>query len=162
MIEQPATYEWILATPFGHLGITLQGTAVTGVSFTPGETSVIQLADNSPVAKEFVDYFKNPQHQFKLSLLTEGTDFQKRVWQALREIPCGTTMTYGELAKQLHSSPRAVGQACRKNPTPIIVPCHRVVGAENMGGFAGETEGNLPEIKQWLLRHEGLSVPCLT
>jgi methylated-DNA-[protein]-cysteine S-methyltransferase len=160
MTKQLVCFEWKLATPFGSLGITLQGTAVTGVSFSPAETSVIEMRDNTPIAKEFAAYFKNPTHQFNLTVNADGTDFQKRVWHALTEIPCGTTLTYGELAKKLHSSPRAVGQACRKNPTPIIVPCHRVVGADDLGGFAGETEGNLPAIKQWLLRHEMAYLPC--
>ncbi|MCP4042152.1 MAG: MGMT family protein, partial [Gammaproteobacteria bacterium] len=83
-----------------------------------------------------------------------GTDHQLRVWNALGEIPPGETMTYGELARHLGSGPRAVGNACRSNPVPIVVPCHRVVSATGLGGFMGDTAGEPMAIKSWLLRHE--------
>jgi methylated-DNA-[protein]-cysteine S-methyltransferase len=63
-------------------------------------------------------------------------------------------MTYQELADKLQTSPRAIGNACRANPTPIIVPCHRIVAKSHMGGFAGDTQGKLLDIKKWLLEHE--------
>ncbi len=84
----------------------------------------------------------------------KGTAFQKRVWQALCNIPPGTTKTYGELAKELHTSPRAIGNACRKNPLPIIIPCHRVVAKNSLGGYAGARTGELIEFKKWLLENE--------
>jgi methylated-DNA-[protein]-cysteine S-methyltransferase len=84
-----------------------------------------------------------------------GTPFQCRVWQALRDIPPGTTRTYGELARDLGTSPRAIGGACRANPCLIAVPCHRVVARDGLGGFAGERGGKRLAVKRWLLRHEG-------
>ena len=72
----------------------------------------------------------------------------------MRDIPRGEVRTYGELAKQLNSSARAVGNACRRNPIPIIIPCHRVVAKKGIGGFAGHTEGATIELKQWLLAFE--------
>ena len=72
-----------------------------------------------------------------LPLLIEGTEFQRRLWQALCEIPRGTTRTYGELAKRLEVDARAIGQACGDNRLPIVIPCHRVVAANGIGGFAG-------------------------
>lgn len=90
----------------------------------------------------------------------KGTEFQKRVWRALCAIPPGTTKTYGELAKQLNTSPRAIGNACRKNPLPIIIPCHRVVAKNSLGGYAGARIGNLLEIKKWLLRYEKTNNLC--
>jgi len=86
--------------------------------------------------------------------MPQGTAFQQKVWGALLDIPSGTTMTYGELAKELQSSARAVGQACKNNPTPIIIPCHRVVSKQGKGGYLGQTEGKLAYIKTWLLQHE--------
>jgi len=90
-----------------------------------------------------------------LPLAPTGTPFQKRVWQALLEIPPGRVRTYGDLARSLGTSPRAVGNACRANPIPLLIPCHRVVAADGLGGFAGETTGTWPDLKRWLLRLEG-------
>lgn len=111
-------------------------------------TKQISLALNS--------YFTNSRYHFRLPLQLHGTPFQQRVWQALQTIPPGQTRTYGELARQLRSSPRAVGMACRANPVPVIVPCHRVIAANGLGGYAGKTAGRQLAIKRWLLQHEGV------
>ena len=92
------------------------------------------------------------------SLSPEGTLFQKSVWHELTKIPIGQTRTYGEIANKLNSSARAVGNACRKNPIQIIIPCHRVVSAKGLGGYAGKTEGKQIKIKRWLLSHEGVQL----
>jgi methylated-DNA-[protein]-cysteine S-methyltransferase len=84
-----------------------------------------------------------------------GTFHQKKVWQCLCEIPRGATRNYGDLARELHSAPQAVGQACGANPIPIIIPCHRIVGKAGLGGFAHHRNGNFIDIKRWLLEHEG-------
>lgn len=98
---------------------------------------------------------QNPQHIFSLPIELRGTLFQQRVWRALREIPCGETRTYGQLAKQLQSSARAVGSACARNPLPILFPCHRVVAAHGrLGGFNHQTTGPMLTLKQALLAHE--------
>ncbi len=86
-----------------------------------------------------------------------GTAFQQRVWQALLRIPAGETRSYGVLAAELGSSAQAVGNACRSNPVPIVIPCHRVVAVNGMGGYAGATAGYKMQIKRWLLQHEGVS-----
>ncbi|HET8615382.1 MAG TPA: methylated-DNA--[protein]-cysteine S-methyltransferase [Actinomycetales bacterium] len=101
---------------------------------------------------ELAAYFAGELTQFELPLQLGGTPFQLRVWQALREIPFGATATYGELAEQLGSSgaSRAVGLASNRNPVPIIVPCHRVIGAG--GGLVGFGGGLA--CKRWLLDHE--------
>ena len=88
----------------------------------------------------------------------QGTLFQKSVWNELTKIPIGETRTYGEIANKLNSSARAVGNACRKNPIQIIVPCHRVISANGLGGYAGETSGRQLDIKRWLLNHEGVGL----
>jgi methylated-DNA-[protein]-cysteine S-methyltransferase len=96
--------------------------------------------------------------KFDLPLLIEGTEFQRRVWDAMCAIPRGRTLTYGELARKLEGTgfdvPRAVGQACGDNKLPIVIPCHRVVAAHGVGGFSHTTSGYLIEAKRWLLMHE--------
>jgi methylated-DNA-[protein]-cysteine S-methyltransferase len=84
-----------------------------------------------------------------------GTAFQHRVWRALRTIPPGQVRTYGELARSLASGPRAVGNAARANPWPVVVPCHRLVASQGLGGYGGATQGRGLAIKRWLLAHEG-------
>ena len=92
--------------------------------------------------------------ELTLPLLRQGTPFQHRVWSALRQIPTGQTNTYGELAKELNTSPRALANACRNNPFPLIIPCHRVLSKTGIGGYAGEVAGKLIDIKKTLLQHE--------
>jgi methylated-DNA-[protein]-cysteine S-methyltransferase len=103
--------------------------------------------------RQLSEYFSGRRRQFDLPLRLIGTEFQMRVWQQLTAIPFGETWSYGQLAKRLEnpSACRAVGLANGKNPIAIIVPCHRVIGADgSLTGFGG----GLPR-KQWLLAHEG-------
>jgi methylated-DNA-[protein]-cysteine S-methyltransferase len=99
-------------------------------------------------------YFRNARVRLDLPLSPAGTPFQQRVWRALRRIPPGQVRSYGELARSLGTSARAVGGACRANPIPILIPCHRVVSAAGEGGFMGKTAGRAMAVKRWLLRHE--------
>ncbi|MBD3671530.1 MAG: methylated-DNA--[protein]-cysteine S-methyltransferase [Gammaproteobacteria bacterium] len=110
------------------------------------------------LSRQFVDYFDDPSRPFSLQLAPEGTDFQRRVWEALRTIKSGDIARYGELAWQLSSSPRAIGNACRRNPIAILIPCHRVVAATGIGGFAGTRSGPHIDQKLRLLQHEGVSL----
>ena len=111
------------------------------------------------IARWLRDYFEDAQTvTCAHNPVGSGTTFQQRVWRALCEIPVGETRTYGELAKLLNSAPRAVGQACRRNPLPILVPCHRVVSAQGIGGYDGAEAGVELQRKRWLLRHEGVSL----
>ncbi|HLS85590.1 MAG TPA: methylated-DNA--[protein]-cysteine S-methyltransferase [Burkholderiales bacterium] len=105
-------------------------------------------------ARQLERYRADPDWKFDLPLHVEGTPFQRRLWDALCEIPRGRTLTYGELARRLGGEPRAVGQACGDNRLPIVIPCHRVVAANGIGGFAHATSGYLVEAKRWLLLHE--------
>jgi methylated-DNA-[protein]-cysteine S-methyltransferase len=111
-----------------------------------------ELAERA--ARQLERYREDPDAEFDLPLLIEGTDFQRRLWAALCEIPRGRTLTYGELARKLDGEARAVGQACGDNKLPIVIPCHRVVAASGIGGFAHATGGYLLEAKRWLLMHE--------
>jgi len=109
-------------------------------------------------ADQLREYLENPDTRFDLPLAVEGTPFQLRLWQALCEIPRGKTRTYGDLARELGGAhfdmSRAVGQACGDNRLPVVIPCHRVVAADGIGGFAHSTGGYLLEAKRWLLAHE--------
>ncbi|MBF0254975.1 MAG: methylated-DNA--[protein]-cysteine S-methyltransferase [Gammaproteobacteria bacterium] len=110
------------------------------------------------LSKPLLDYFADGKRPIALPLDLRGTDFQRRVWQALLQIPPGQTRSYGQLAQQLSSSAQAVGNACRANPCPIVVPCHRVLARNGLGGYAGQTQGEQLQIKRWLLRHEGVAL----
>ena len=110
------------------------------------------------VVEQIMAYCQSPQRMFDLPLELEGTEFQQGVWRALLTIPPGQVKTYGELARELKTSPRAVGNACRQNPVPLIIPCHRVVAKQGIGGFGGVTQGRVLAIKQQLLRHEGVEI----
>ncbi len=105
-------------------------------------------------ARQLEGYREDPNIVFDLPLLVEGTPLQKSVWQAMCAIPRGKTRTYGEIAREVKGDARAVGQACGDNRLPIVIPCHRVVAADGLGGFAHSTGGYLLEAKRWLLLHE--------
>ena len=104
--------------------------------------------------QQVLDYLRDAESKFDLPLMTKGTEFQQKVWSQLESIPAGQTWTYGDLAQELGSSPRAVGGACKRNPVAVIVPCHRVVSAHGAGGYAGYTSGSNLQVKTWLLEHE--------
>lgn len=126
------------------------------IRYLPPSVSV--MAPKSPLAeraaRQLERYLADPDAGFDLPLLVEGTPFQRRLWDALCEIPRGKTLTYGTLAKRLEAEPRAIGQACGDNRLPIVIPCHRVVAADGIGGFGHATGGYLLEAKRWLLMHE--------
>ncbi len=95
------------------------------------------------------------------SAVPPGSAHSRRVWAALSKIPVGEVRTYAEIAAQVGSAPRAVGQACRANPWPLFIPCHRVVSSRfrasrDVGGYAGDQVGELAQVKRLLLVHEGV------
>ncbi|MGJ8623190.1 MAG: methylated-DNA--[protein]-cysteine S-methyltransferase [Yoonia sp.] len=104
------------------------------------------------VSTEIVAYFAGSQAGFQTLLAPQGSAFQQRFYAALCAIPYGQTRTYGELARELGVSPQAIGQACGANPIPILIPCHRVLAADGLGGYSGA--GGI-EAKVTLLRLEG-------
>lgn len=100
-------------------------------------------------------YFKSPLQPPKLPLELNGTPFQKKVWKAISHVPLGQTRTYGDIANQMgQSCAQAVGTACGANPFPLVIPCHRVVAKNGLGGFSRKKEGPELSQKQWLLSHE--------
>lgn len=105
------------------------------------------------IKEELNAYFTHPQHRLQIPLKPAGTSFQLHIWHSLLVIPAGRTITYGELALRMQTSPRAVGQACKKNPLPLFIPCHRVVGKNDYGGYMGSKTAL--QHKLALLKHEG-------
>lgn len=101
---------------------------------------------------EIIEYLNNERKEFSIPLNPTGTNFQESVWAIIAKIPYGQTRTYGEIANQLNSAPRPIGGACGKNPIPILIPCHRVIGANNkLTGFSG---GFGVQTKQGLIKLE--------
>ncbi len=146
-----------VSTPVGRLAVEADHDAVTAVRWAgAGERSPDKMA--SPVLKEAArqldGYFSRKLKRFDLPLAAHGTDFQKRVWALMRDIPYGETATYGGMAMALGSGPRPIGMACARNPIPIIQPCHRVLASGGKeGGFSG---GKGLPTKRQLLALEGV------
>lgn len=152
-----AEFDAVLKTPFGALGVRTEGKTIAGIRFLPPGTPAVKA--RNPLAEraceQLAAFLANPKARFDLPLEPAGTNFQRSVWRAIAAIPPGRTLTYGEIAKRLKSAPRAVGQACGRNPYPVVVPCHRVVAADGgLGGFANARGGYLLDTKRWLLEHE--------
>jgi len=141
-------------TPLGWLNVTFDEHYIYRAVFTdtPAVTQA-PCAQTLLLRKELDCYFDNRHYRFQLSLKPEGTVYQQRVWNALMVIPVGRTISYGELANSLQSSPRAVGQACKKNPLALFIPCHRVVAKTGLGGYMGRVDAL--RYKTSLLAHEG-------
>ena len=143
-------------SPVGTLKLEAINNALTAIDFIETEPASSKNL-SSPVLQDTIDqldaYFEGQLTTFNLPLAPDGTDFQQRVWEALRDIPYGQTVTYGLLAERLGDANkmRAVGTANGKNPIPIIIPCHRVVGAnQQLVGYSGGIAR-----KKQLLKHEG-------
>jgi len=153
-------WEAVVAFPKMMVGIATREERVAEIRYLPPGAAA-RAPENAlaeRAARQIERYREDPDAKFDLPLLIRGTDFQRRVWEAMCRIPRGRTLTYGELARSLgedgHEVPRAVGQACGDNRLPIVIPCHRVVAASGIGGFAHATGGYLLEAKRWLLMHE--------
>lgn len=151
-------HDAVLPAPFGALGVRLAGEALAGLDFLPPDTPLRPCGATAVqrVAHELEAYYADPRHAWRLTLAPAGTPFRQRVWQVLMAIPAGATRTYGDIAAELGSSPRAVGQAVGDNPIPIVIPCHRVVAAHGLGGFMHGRAGFPLAVKRWLLHHEGI------
>lgn len=152
----PSAYQAVVSAPTFSLGVRCSEDEVLAIDYIERRDEV---APQGLLAKEAVRqlraYIKDPGFVFGLPLAPAGTGFQRRVWSGISAIPSGSTLTYGALAQSLGSAPRAVGNACGANPYPLVVPCHRVVAAHGLGGFARQRGGFLLDVKRWLLAHEG-------
>jgi methylated-DNA-[protein]-cysteine S-methyltransferase len=149
-------------TPIGRLALEADGDRLVGTWWaSPGErASKANRAKPGPVLREAARqvhrYFRGKLRRFDLPLEMRGSDHQRRVWKMMQDIPWGGTATYGGIAAALGSGPRAVGTACGRNPIPVIVPCHRVLGSGgSIGGYSG---GRVLATKRDLLALEGVVV----
>lgn len=161
MRADPTTgYSARLRTPFGVVGVRTADGAVAAIAYLPH--AVRELAPRDPVAAaacaQIERYLADPDFAFDLPLRPAGTDFQRRVWARIAAIPRGRTRAYGEVARELGASARSVGQACGANRYPLVIPCHRVVAAAGIGGFAHHAEGFHVGVKRWLLAHESVAL----
>ena len=147
-----------LDTPIGTLRLVSDGTHLVAIEFEgqhdikpdEQETGDAVLA---ACCSQLREYFAGQRQHFDLPLAARGTDFQRAVWRALAEIPYGESHSYRDIAKAIGKPPavRAVGAANGRNPLPVVVPCHRVIGSDgSLTGFAGGLQA-----KRWLLRLEG-------
>lgn len=146
-------YVSYLPTEIGFIRIISNGKGITGIKFMDSDGPEDPDIHTESAKTQLSEYFKGQRDQFNLTLLPEGTQFEKTVWNSLLEIPQGQTTTYGSIAKKMGNSKssQAVGHANSKNPIAVVIPCHRVIGAGNsLVGYAGGIER-----KQWLLKHEG-------
>ena len=155
-MQTTCEYQAKIRMPFGVLGIQCDENALQGIDFLAPDTLPQQPLTRfaRAVCEQLTAYCDNPNFHFTLPLCLNGTPHQSKVWQAMCAIQRGETRQYGELARELASSARAVGQACGANPIPIVIPCHRVVGKAGLGGFAHHSDGYEMDIKRWLLAHE--------
>ena len=153
-------YQAVIATPLGRIGIRMAGDVISTLDYLAADAPDQPPTDaaTAAVVTQLKAYFHNARYQFTVPLAPSGTAFQQRVWAALQAIPAGTVLTYGDLAQKLDTAARAIGGACRANPIPILIPCHRVVGRQGLGGYTGALTGDPLGIKRWLLRHEGVTV----
>jgi len=152
-------YDALINAPFGAVAIAMKGNQLT-IDLLPQSPTQENLQSSNVLVKQayaqIQQYLLQATTQFNSTLSTQqGTAFQQRVWQAIAAIPLGKTATYGQIAKQIGSGPRAVANACGANNIPLIIPCHRVVAQNGIGGFMQGKENGL-SVKRWLLAHEGV------
>jgi len=150
----------VVQTPIDRLVVASDGSAIVGVWMANAEPDDVSWADRrgadsllDEARRQLVAYFAGGLRAFDLPLAPNGTEFQRRVWTELTKIPFGATISYARLARRVSNAAavRAVGAANGRNPIPIIVPCHRVIGSDgSLTGFGGGLAR-----KQWLLKHEG-------
>jgi len=154
--QRPNSSHHIFVSPLGKIKIEIAGSFLVRLSFVDARIKSINsfhpLANK--VKQQLTRYFKGEKHSFAFPMKLSGTPFQQQVWMELIKIPLGEIVTYGDLAKKLKTSARAVGNACRKNPLPIIIPCHRVVAKNSIGGYSGKTSGKNIKTKKMLLAQD--------
>lgn len=125
-----------LDSPVGHLTLIEEGGFITGLIWggkhEPGQPTELLLR----AKREITAYFAGKRKEFDLPVKPDGTPGEIKIWEAMAAIPYGQTRTYGDIAKETGVNARAVGQACGRNPIPILLPCHRVVAANGLGGFS--------------------------
>ena len=140
-----------IRTPAGQLVLYSQQGVISKVDWGLDDGLYPQ---NHEIQQQFRQYWLNTDKRININLLIQGSAYRHKVWAELCKIPFGETITYSALAGKIGSSARAVGNACRDNPYPVIIPCHRVVSVSGMGGYCGKTDGDFMAIKYKLLAFE--------
>ncbi len=153
-------FDGVMSAPFGCIGVSVTNQVISRIEFLAPDYPVMDPTNALAKAalKQIRRYLNDANSIISLPIDNQGSVFQRKVWKSLSRIACGQTITYGELAVQIKTSARAIGGACRVNPVPLLVPCHRVVSASGLGGFAGGSSGMRTETKKWLLKHESNSL----
>lgn len=148
----------VIDTPLGALALSSEAGALVAVDWSDEAADPPDRADGvlAATARQVAEYFAGVRQAFDLPLNPQGTPFRQKVWRTMLDIPYGETRSYGDVARLLASGPRAVGNACGANPLPVIVPCHRILAANGLGGYSGR--GGL-DVKQFLLRLEAQHRP---
>lgn len=144
-------------TPFADLEVDFDDNKIILARWSTKKTAKSKKYHHPILANlstQISKYSKEPKFSFSYRFPENGTIFQKNVWKLISQIPAGSTLTYSDIADHLNSSPRAVGNACRDNPLPLLIPCHRVVGKNSHGGFMGHKAGDELNLKMSLLLHE--------
>ncbi len=155
-----SNFSAVIDSPIGRLAIIVRHEKLTGIRFLDRRTGLAKPDGEmaARVVSQIQAYFADPDAGFDLICNMQGTDFQKKIWCRLTKLKQGQTLFYGEVAHELGTSPRAVGNACRANPIPIVVPCHRILSKTGIGGYDGDRETGKVNIKHWLLVHEGVDL----
>lgn len=152
-------FDAVVRAPFGGVGIRTQEGMISEAVYLP--RSIRPRTGKTPLAREAAKqinaYFKDASFQFDLPLAGKGSVFQQRVWDVISAIPSGQTLSYGDVARRIRSAPRAVGQACGANWFSLLIPCHRVLAANGIGGFGRGDGGFHLSVKRWLLAYEGVA-----
>ena len=143
-----------LHTPVCTIKIHRRQDVITNIEWDFSQDA--DMAENN--CKQLADFWPAPKQTVNLKLLKQGTAHQNKVWAELLKIPLGSTLTYSALAKKIGSAARAVGNACRTNPYTLLIPCHRVVAVNGMGGYSGQRHGEYMKIKEKLLAYEADAV----
>ena len=149
-------FDAVIEFPKFKLGVRTRGEHVVEIRYLPA-TALSVKAKNAvaeEAARQLERYRDDPDATFDFPVEIGGSALERGVWDAMCAIPRGATRTYGEIAKELGADARDIGQACGENRLPIVIPCHRVVAADGIGGFGHATGGYLLEAKRWLLNHE--------
>ena len=153
-------FDVVIEFPKMKVAVATRDDCVVEIRFLPPSSSEVPpknaLAERA--ARQLERYRDDPDAKFDLPVVIEGSPLQRAVWDAMCAIPRGSTRTYGDIARELAAhvpvDAREIGQACGDNRLPIVIPCHRVVAADGIGGFGHATGGYLLEVKRWLLMHE--------
>ncbi len=146
----------IIQTPIAKFGLYAKGDVLIKSEWVLDKRIVRQPETEflGKIMQQINDFWRGTFLFSSIPMLRQGTEYRIKVMEELCRIPVGETRTYADLAVSLASGPRAIGGACRHNPFPLLIPCHRVVSSSGIGGYSGETIGELPGIKQKLLTYE--------